>query len=89
MGDSVTPEHDRRDGGDHGFNDDGPLHPDLIAAYDYVSRVLSTRDALDAHGCPMWYGWALREAFLAGQSHQQRQPGANQSPSVCTTNRPK
>jgi hypothetical protein len=48
---------------------DGDLHPELKAAYGYVDRVLHTADIQAALGIPAWYGWAIREAFLAGCSH--------------------
>lgn len=56
---SELPEHDAR-------QTQGGLHPDVQAAYDYVSRVASTADI--PHPFPAWHGWALREAFLAGCS---------------------
>jgi hypothetical protein len=61
----LTPEHTAR-GNDH--NSDAPIHPEVNAAYAYVDRVIDVAD-IDDHGSPAWYGWALREAFLAGCSH--------------------
>lgn len=66
---SLTPEHDARDGGDHGFNKDGPLHPEIIAAHDYVESVLDTSDFAGEYA---WYGWGIREAFLAGISYAKK-----------------
>ncbi|NKI17397.1 hypothetical protein HCU74_08205 [Spongiibacter sp. KMU-166] len=63
---SLTPEHDKRGSADHGAENDGELHPEISAAYDYVASVLDTSDFKDAYA---WHGWALREAFLAGISH--------------------
>ena len=42
------------------------------AAYDHVERARQYVDKMDGH-CPMWYGWALREAFLAGVRWQKTQ----------------
>ena len=64
----LTPEHTKRVSEDHGSNDDAPLHPEISAAYDYVHSVLDTSDYEGR-----WYGWALREVFLAGVSHAQKQ----------------
>lgn len=66
---SLTPEHDVRDGGDHGANNDGAVHPEVKAAYDYVDSVLDTSDFEGAYA---WHGWGLREAFLAGISHAKK-----------------
>lgn len=53
----ITPEHTKR-------NNKGPS---VIAAGKYVESVLHTSD-LEAEY--MWYGWALREAFLAGITYR-------------------
>lgn len=66
----LTPEHTLR-GNDH--NSDAPIHPQVAAAYEYVDLVVDTAD-IDAGGAPAWYGWALREAFLAGCSHASKPP---------------
>ena len=59
---SRTPEHDKRDM-------DGGLHPDVEAAYDYVSGLsVTTVDGCNGNA-PFWHGWAIREAFLAGISY--------------------
>ena len=58
----ISPEHTAR-------AMDGDLHPEVKAAYGYVDRVLHTADIQAALGIPAWYGWAIREAFLAGCSH--------------------
>jgi hypothetical protein len=60
----LDPEHVKRRGG-HDNMDDHPLHPEIKAAYNYVDSVLDTSDFKDAYA---WYGWAVREAFLAGIS---------------------
>ena len=61
----LTPEHAARRQGD-----DKKLHPEVIAAYCYVERVLDSADIPSSKlGGPLWFGWALREAFLAGCSH--------------------
>ena len=59
--DNIIPEHSARD-----MKND--LHPEVKAAYAYVDRVLHTAD-IQAGLSPAWYGWAIREAFLAGCSH--------------------
>lgn len=40
----------------------------MTAAYAYVDSEVSTADAR-LNGFPMWYGWALRQAFIAGAKH--------------------
>ncbi len=60
----LTPEHAKRDDGHD-------LHPDVVAAYAYVDRVLNTSDYTNPYA---WHGWALREAFLAGISHAAAAP---------------
>lgn len=59
----LTPEHTKRGSIDHATV--GEIHPDINAAYDYVDSVAHTADVTTPS---MWYGWALREAFLAGIS---------------------
>ncbi|MCG7551338.1 hypothetical protein [Pseudoalteromonas sp. Of7M-16] len=61
---SLTPEHDKRP-----MNENG-LHPDVKAAYHYGNSVSHTSDLKTPRA---WYGWALREAFLAGVSHAQKE----------------
>lgn len=58
----LTPEHTKR-------AMDGRLHPDVSAACRYVDGVLDTAGAALLQGGYAWHGWALREAFLAGCSH--------------------
>lgn len=55
----LTPEHSCR-------VQEETLHKDVISAYAYVDSVQDTCDSPQAQ---MWYGWALREAFLAGITH--------------------
>lgn len=62
----ITPEHTKRE------QRDG-LHPDVVAAYRYVDRVLPTADY---PGEVAWHGWAVREAFLAGCSHAAMTPNS-------------
>jgi len=65
----LTPEHTARRQGD-----DKELHPEIQAAYRYVKSVLDSADAPSSKlGGPLWFGWALREAFLAGCSHAAAQ----------------
>ena len=66
----MTPEHDRRAGTP---NSGEPMHPEVLAAYAYVGTAVATAD-VNAYGSPAWYGWALREAFLAGCTHAQPVP---------------
>lgn len=69
----LTPEHDKRNAShDANFDerDSDPLHPDVSAAYNYVDSVINTSDYTNP---PAWHGWAIREAFLAGITHQQNQ----------------
>jgi hypothetical protein len=61
----LTPEHTARR-----QSDDKSLHPEVLAAYRYVESVLDSADIPSSKlGGPLWFGWALREAFLAGCSH--------------------
>jgi len=60
----LAPEHEKRGEVDHAS--EGELHPDIVAAYDYVDSILATSDDDTEYA---WYGWGIREAFLAGISH--------------------
>ena len=40
------------------------MSPELTAAYRHVDKMALQPDGNDPY--PYWYGWALREAFLAG-----------------------
>ncbi len=66
----MTPEHDKRETGA-----DEPLHPEVLAAYNYVEGM----DEADVYLgiSPFWSGWALREAFLAGITYAQQQAEKN------------
>jgi hypothetical protein len=67
MATDLTPEHTARR---HGNNE--KLHPEVAAAYRYVEKVLDSADIPSSKlGGPLWFGWALREAFLAGCSHSR------------------
>jgi hypothetical protein len=46
--------------------EDRDLPPEVIAAYQFVDKMVSEADNIDTPGAPLWHGWALREAFLAG-----------------------
>lgn len=63
----LTPEHIKR-GSDHNSIDvdNFYIHPEVTAAYKYVDSVLDTSSFKDEY---LWHGWAIREAFLAGCSH--------------------
>lgn len=65
----ITPEHTKRGNGHDTFSD-APIHPDVLAAYQYVDGVIDTAD-IHAGISPAWHGWAIREAFLAGVSHAE------------------
>ncbi len=54
----LTPEHTKRSG--------QSIHPDIEAAYKYVESIQNTSDFKDDL---CWFGWAIREAFLAGISY--------------------
>ena len=68
-GKDLCPEHTKRDG----YEDGKTLHPDRIAANNYVLSVVDTCDYKVSGVFPAWHGWALREAFLAGISYAQKQ----------------
>lgn len=49
-----------------------PTLEPLAAAYQFVESMVDKSDGGHlAHG-PWWYGWALREAFLAGVEWQKK-----------------
>lgn len=57
----LTPEHAKR-------------RSELIASYCYLESVLDTADMpSNALRGPLWFGWALREAFLAGCSYAKQE----------------
>ena len=49
----LAPEHEKRGSVDH--TSVGELHPEIVAAYDYVDSVLHTADAAMPF---VWHGWA-------------------------------
>ena len=46
-------------------SEDVPLPPEILVAHEFVTRMQERADARWG-GAPLWHGWALREAFLAG-----------------------
>lgn len=40
----------------------------MTAAYAYVDSVVDTADT-SPFGFPLWHGWALRQAFIAGAEY--------------------
>lgn len=64
----LTPEHTKRGEVDHAS--EGDIHPEIIEAYHYVDSIVDTSDDDDEYA---WYGWAIREAFLAGISYAKNQ----------------
>jgi hypothetical protein len=50
--------------------------PDLfVSAYRHVQRMESKADSRTG-GAPLWHGWALRNAFMAGARWQRRKKAA-------------
>jgi hypothetical protein len=45
----------------------------MLAAYAYVDTMISKADATTVQGAPLWHGWALREAWLAGYRHAEKE----------------
>lgn len=43
---------------------DRPIE-ELVAGNDFRDTMLPRADS-DFHGAPLWYGWVIMEAFLAG-----------------------
>lgn len=41
------------------------------AAYNYVEQVVENADGFHGNG-PWWYGWQVREAFIAGYKHRNQ-----------------
>lgn len=56
----LTPEHTKRN------TNDTQDRAEIGAAYNYVTTQVEVCDIQLTSGVPAWYGWALREAFLAG-----------------------
>ncbi len=52
----------------------GPLTDEHSAAYDFVEAMRPHR-APDSGGHFLWYGWALREAFLRGIEWERKRTG--------------
>ncbi len=48
-----------------------PSDKQQIAAYEFIQSVEGRADA-DKDTFPLWHGWALREAFLAGIEYAKR-----------------
>lgn len=55
---------------------------DLRAAMDWVESMVPHADGNSSTASPWWYGWALREAYLAGlkagRKGQKEMPTAGQ-----------
>lgn len=47
----------------------------LQAAYRHVDSVKGAADGIE-NGCPWWYGWAVRQAFLRGAEWEANQAAA-------------
>lgn len=47
-----------------------PLRPEVLAAYECVESMVPRADG-EQGGGSWWFGWALREAFLAGVQWQR------------------
>ena len=43
----------------------------MDAAYAFVDRMKPRADVIHNHTAPLWYGWALREAFIAGSKFKE------------------
>lgn len=43
----------------------------MDAAYAFVDGMVPRADVLHNHTAPLWYGWALREAFIAGSKFKE------------------
>lgn len=55
------------------YQDDGFSDEEIDAAYRHVGSLVKKSDGNNSFGAPFWYGWALRESFLAGiKSCEQR-----------------
>lgn len=52
----------------------GPTSEELQAADAFRNTLLDLADARDAAGAPLWYGWALMDAFLAGIDYARKAP---------------
>lgn len=49
-----------------------PSLEDLKAGDAFRDYLLDRKDA-EVHGCPLWYGWAIMNAFLAGANYAREQ----------------
>lgn len=43
----------------------------LVASYKHVDSMVEKADDTSGYG-PKWYGWALRDAFIAGAKWQKK-----------------
>lgn len=46
---------------------------DLNAAAAFRDSLIECPDAMGAGNAPLWYGWAITDAFLAGMDHARKQ----------------
>lgn len=44
-----------------------------LQAGDKFRDGLKSRADSERHGCPLWHGWAIMDAFLAGIDYQRSQ----------------
>lgn len=58
-----------------------PHVDDLVEGNDFRTSLISRATMIDASGAPLWHGWALMDAFLAGARHA-RQELKSSTPSV-------
>ena len=57
---------------------------DIDSAYDYVDAIIDTADIEPSSTNPgyMWYGWAIREAFLAGMLSERSKESDEKEPMI-------
>lgn len=53
-------------GGEPNMTSESPFSDENQAAYQYVEAMLPQAHRHEGQYGPCWYGWALRDAFLAG-----------------------
>ena len=51
-------------------NTDTPSAKEMAPAYEFVDSMVKKADTYH-RGNPLWYGWALREAFEAGRNYER------------------
>lgn len=52
---------------------DRPIE-EIRAGWEFREKLISRADASTGGGAPLWHGWAIMDAFLAGIDHGRANP---------------